>query len=88
MLSIILPLSVFLMSCSNSNPNVEFLSAPAVSTPKLQSKMFVDANLAGAQRLSTGDNFKATVVLHGAGPIGNIKTADQYQMTLRQVSFE
>jgi hypothetical protein len=75
-----------LSACSNATPQVSLLSQ-IFSGNKAQTSQYVDTQIVGAKRAVTVDNYSATLVVHASGPIGTVKTSDNYQMTLRQVSF-
>ena len=84
----LIPILGFLTGCSNASPTVSFLTTPTSEAPKIQSLLFVDTNVAASKTVSTADNFKAKVVIRSGGPIGTLKTSDQYRMSLRQVTAE
>jgi len=72
--------------CSNSIPSVSALESK-LTPSKNQTRTFVDANISGAKQVTTSDNYVGRFVLHSGTSGKTAKTADNYQLTLRKVSF-
>ena len=75
-----------LTGCTDSTPSVSLLEN-LLSPSNAQSPQFADAGISGAKQVTTADSYTGRFVIH-SGTAGNtIKTSDNYQLTVRKVSF-
>lgn len=80
-------LTPLLFGCSNTTPQVGFLKAPSAPVIRVQSSTLAEIkNAAGPATLTTGDGYRARVLLQD-GTQGHLQTTDNYRLEIRSLSL-